>query len=108
MSSILVVIGRITRNQFKCNYLRNQKLLKFSLHFWNQHQIVSIFKKKKKKKKKDERHSLSISETPNKFLKGLVSEHPSAVIVLSFRKNFLIPWFSKDKSFSFIFPFNQV
>ena len=46
---------------------------------------------KKKKKKKDERHSLSISETPNKFLKGLVSEHPSAVIVLSFRKNFLIP-----------------
>ena len=61
-----------------------------------------------KKKKKDERHSLSISETPNKFLKGLISEHPSAVIVLSFRKNFLIPWFSKDKSFSFIFPFNQV
>ena len=65
-------------------------------------------KKKKKKKKKDERNRLSISETPNKFLKGLVSEHPSAVIVLSFRKNFLIPWFSKDKSFSFIFPFNQV
>ena len=37
-TSILVVIGRLYRYQFKCNYLKNQKpFLNFLLHFWNLH-----------------------------------------------------------------------
>ena len=54
---ILRIIGRISPNQFKCDYLRNQKLfLKFSLRFWNLRKISNIFFKK------DVPHSSSISE----------------------------------------------
>ena len=41
LTSILVIIGRISGNQFKCNYLRNQKFfLTFTLHFGNLHQFL--------------------------------------------------------------------
>ena len=33
-------------NLFKCNYLRNKKKSKFSLHFLNLHHYLSILKKK--------------------------------------------------------------
>ena len=66
MTSILVIIGRISWQQFKCNYLRNQKLFlfKFSLHFLNLHRILNILKKK------DEPHSLIISENNDSKIRG--------------------------------------
>ena len=57
MTSILAAICRISHNNFKRHYLRNKRLfLDFLLHFWNVHEILSIFKKK------DEYSSLIISE----------------------------------------------
>ena len=57
MTSIPAAICRISRNNFKRKYLRNKRLfLDFLLHFWNVHEIWSIFKKK------DEYPSLIISE----------------------------------------------
>ena len=57
MASIPAAISRIYRNNFKRHYLRNKRLfLDFLLHFWNVHEIKSIFKKK------DEYPSLIISE----------------------------------------------
>ena len=57
MTSISAAISRIYRNIFKRHYLRNKRLfLEFLLHFWNVHEIWSIFKKK------DEYPSLIISE----------------------------------------------
>ena len=57
MTSIPAAICRISRNNFKRHYLRNKRLfLDFLLHFWNVHEIWSIFKKK------DEYPSLIISE----------------------------------------------
>ena len=56
MTSIPAVICRIYRINFQCNYLRNKRLSPdFLLHFWNVHEIWSIFKKK------DEYPSLIIS-----------------------------------------------
>ena len=48
MTTILFVIGRTYRNQFKCNYQRNKKtfLESFDVFFWNLHQILNILKKK--------------------------------------------------------------
>ena len=47
MTSIPAAICRISRNNFKRHYLRSKKLfLDFLLHFWNMHEISSIFKKK--------------------------------------------------------------
>ena len=47
MASILFNIARIFNSQFKCNYLKNEKLfLDFLLHFWNLAQILNILKKK--------------------------------------------------------------
>ena len=47
MVSILLKIQRICNSQFKCNYLKNEKLfLTFLFHFWNLHQILHIFIKK--------------------------------------------------------------
>ena len=47
MTSIPAAIWRIYDNNFKRRYLRNKKLfLEFLLHFWNVHEISSIFKKK--------------------------------------------------------------
>ena len=57
MTSVPAAICRISRNNFKRHYLRNKRLfLDFLLHFWNVHEIWSIFKKK------DEYPSLIISE----------------------------------------------
>ena len=57
MASIPAPIWRIYRNNFKRHYLPNKKpFLNFLLHFWNVHEIWSIFKKK------DEYPSLIISE----------------------------------------------
>ena len=37
-TSILVVIGRTCRYQFKCSYLKNQNIfVNFLLNFWNLH-----------------------------------------------------------------------
>ena len=48
MTNILFIVERIYRNQFKWNYLRNQKIFQnFFLHIWNMHQILNIFKKNK-------------------------------------------------------------
>ena len=47
MASILFNIARICNSQFKCNYLKNEKLfLEFLFHFWNLPQILNILKKK--------------------------------------------------------------
>ena len=47
MTSIPAAVCRIYRNNFKRRYLRNQRLFPdFLLHFWNVHEIESIFKKK--------------------------------------------------------------
>ena len=57
MTSIPAAICRIYRNNFKRHYLKYKRLfLDFLLHFWNVHEISSIFKKK------DEYPSLIISE----------------------------------------------
>ena len=57
MIGTLLIIGRILRNQFKCNYLRNLKcFLQVSLRFWNLYKILNILKKI------DEPHGLSISD----------------------------------------------
>ena len=47
MTYILDMQGRISRNQFKCNYLKIWKLfVEFSLRFWNLHQILNFLKEK--------------------------------------------------------------
>ena len=47
MTSIPAAICRIYGNNFKPRYVRNKRLfLEFLLHFWNVHEIYSIFKKK--------------------------------------------------------------
>ena len=47
MASILFNIGRNSNSQFKCNYLKNEKLfLNFLFHVWNLPQIFNILKKK--------------------------------------------------------------
>ena len=57
MTSTPSAICGIYRNNFKRHYLRKKRLfLDFLLHFWNVHEIYSIFQKK------DEYPSLIISE----------------------------------------------
>ena len=57
MTSIPAAISRTYSHNFKRHYLKNKKLfLDFLLHFWNVHEIYSIFKTK------DEYPSLIISE----------------------------------------------
>ena len=47
MTSIPLATYRIYGNKFKRHYLRNKRLfLDFLLHFWNVHEISSIFKEK--------------------------------------------------------------
>ena len=47
MTSILVAISRISRNNFKRHYLKKKKLfVDFLLHFWNVYEIYNILKKK--------------------------------------------------------------
>ena len=47
MTSILFLIEAIFCNNFKCNYLRNEKyLLTFFFYFLNLDWILNIFKKK--------------------------------------------------------------
>ena len=47
MTSIPAAICRIYRNNFKRHYLKNKRFLPdFLFHFWNVHEIYSIFKKK--------------------------------------------------------------
>ena len=46
MASILFKVVRICKSQFKCNYLKNQKLfLNFLFDLWNLHQTLNILKK---------------------------------------------------------------
>ena len=46
VASILFNVVAICNSQFKCNYLKNEKIfLNFLFHFWNLHQILSILKK---------------------------------------------------------------
>ena len=85
MTGISVAICRISRNNFKHQYLRNKRFfLAFLLHIWNVHQIYNILKKK------DEHPSPVISEIIDservgllKRLKGLASEHHSVSNVLT-------------------------
>ena len=47
MESILFIIETFEQYQFRCNYLRNKKLLlNFLLHFWNLTKILNVLKKK--------------------------------------------------------------
>ena len=47
VTRILFRVVRFCGSLFKCNYLKNEKLLlKFLLHLWNLHQILNIFKQK--------------------------------------------------------------
>ena len=47
MTSFPATICRIYRINFQRHYLRNKRLfLDFLLHFWNVHEIYSIFNKK--------------------------------------------------------------
>ena len=47
MASILFKVVRICNSQFKCNYLKNNKLfLNFLFNFLNLHQILNILEKK--------------------------------------------------------------
>ena len=47
MSSILFKVVRIYKSQFKCNYLKKEKLfLNFLFDFWILHQILNILKEK--------------------------------------------------------------
>ena len=47
MTSIPAAICRIYGSKFKRHYLKNERLfLDFLLHFWNVHEISSIFEKK--------------------------------------------------------------
>ena len=47
MASLLLNIVRICNSQFKCNYLKNEKLfLNFLFRFWNLHQILNVLKKR--------------------------------------------------------------
>ena len=47
MASILFIIARIFDSEFKCNYVKNEKLvLNFLFDFWNPQQILNILKKK--------------------------------------------------------------
>ena len=48
MTSIPVAICRFSDNNFKCLYLKKERLFEdFLLHFWNMHEIYNILKKKK-------------------------------------------------------------
>ena len=47
MTSIPLAICRIYRNTFEGQHVKNKRFfLDFLLHFWNVHEIYSIFKKK--------------------------------------------------------------
>ena len=62
--SILVIKGKI-RDQFKCNYLKNERnLTSFSLHFRNPYQIFG---------NQDESDSLSVSETIDSKRRGYLN-----------------------------------
>ena len=46
ITCILLITKRKSHNNFKCNYLKNQKqFLEFSLHFWNLHKLLHICNK---------------------------------------------------------------
>ena len=45
-TSILVIMGRIYRYQFKSNYLKNRRVFAiFVLHVWYLHEILNVLKK---------------------------------------------------------------
>ena len=47
MTSIPAAMWRISRNNFKCQYLKKKKLfLNFIVHFWNGNEMYNILKKK--------------------------------------------------------------
>ena len=48
MTNILFKIARIFNSQFKCNYLKNEKLfLNFLIHFLNLYKVLNILKEKR-------------------------------------------------------------
>ena len=48
MTSILFLVEKIWRKQFRCSYLKNKSLfVNFFVHFSNLHQILEIFKHRK-------------------------------------------------------------
>ena len=47
MANILFTVAKICNSQFKCEYLKNERLFfNFSSQFWNLNQILNIFRKK--------------------------------------------------------------
>ena len=68
MTSFPAAIFRIYRINFQRHYLRTKRLfLDFLLHFWNVHEIYTIFKKKY------EYHSESISEIIDAKIRGYLN-----------------------------------
>ena len=68
MTSFPAAIFRTYRINFQRHYLRNKRLfLHFLLHFWNVHEISTIFKKKY------EYHSESISEIIDAKMRGYLN-----------------------------------
>ena len=64
MTSVLVLLTKIYRNQLKRSCLRNKELfLKFLLHLQNLHQFLNLLKK-------DDRQSVCISEITDCQMRG--------------------------------------
>ena len=64
MTSVLVKKDTVYHNQFKCNYLKNQKDFgNILLNFWNVHKILNV----------DEPHSLSIFEIIDSKRRGFLN-----------------------------------
>ena len=91
MTSTFFLIVRICHNHFKCNCLKNKKLLLNCLrHFWNLHQILNNLNK---------RESSSLINFPNyrltktlldQCLKSHVTQHHSKTILLKISKHLRI------------------
>ena len=88
MTSILLVISGIYRDQIKCNYLKNQKLfLEILLRFWSLRKIWNILEKNITVRSYVF-HKLFIKEKVFTWmLKSPASEHPLAVNVLMYLKH---------------------
>ena len=89
VTRILVIIRRISRNHFKCNYLKNQTIfLEIWLRFWNLHELSKILKKRWAWQLKYLRYYWLRKTRFLKYLKGSVWEPPAAVNMLTSPKHF--------------------
>ena len=84
MKCILAILGRISRNQFKCNYLRNKQFfVKFPLCLWSFNKGLNILKRRWASYLKYLRNYWPRKTWLLKCQKGPVSEHLLPVNVLT-------------------------